>query len=288
MVSDRYLSFYSYKEVPELELFGYERQLRAVAAQSYSVAKENSALSVLIFGLPGTGKSVLPFVLAKHMKDNFRLYFSLALIKCDELILAKDVSKEIDLIARVIELSKIHAPSLIMFDEIDTLFTPISKAFSDSTKMTVFIRRLVSQQPPRTLLIGNTDYPNRIDFAVHRYFRSLIYLEPTTVCIVGEIIRRILKIEDSEAIAQELWRSLDEMGFVPMASDIFEACEDIKKRHAGRPISLSVEKLAESLAALTPGLPKDIVEQYEENQRSLIARSKQQEAYWNMEYQEAT
>lgn len=287
MIHETYLSFYSAKDIlTQPQLVNYEQQIRAGAALSYTVAQGKRPFAVMIFGIPGTGKGLFPFTLAKHVREGYGIHFSLAHIKCDELVTIQNVSQALDMINRIMILSEKHSPTFIVFDEIDALSASLPGLSSVSAVYTRLMRKLVRDLPSQTLMIGITNYPNNIDFAVRRRFQVSIYMEPTTVEITTKIIERILNRTDSEKLAQKLWEKLEENAFVPLGSDIAKACEMARELYASEDQQLSPERLVELLSATMPGANVETVKDYEQKHADLINRSKYQQEYWSKRYAE--
>jgi SpoVK/Ycf46/Vps4 family AAA+-type ATPase len=281
------LSFYTGEEIPHYEEFlGYDKQLHAVSVLSYLTAiKSLKSPLVILFGVPGTGKSVFPFMVARHVSEVYEIPFSLAFVKCDELTRIEPQSKVIDSIQRIINLSEENSPSIVVFDEIEALSQPIREASRESASLTHFMRRLIAREPSRLLLIGVTNYPSAVDFSVSRLTELWSYFKPPNVETIERIIQKMLRRSDSRELAVSLQEYFEKIGFVPMQSDLIVACRSLQERATGgEDWHPSTDDLAHELAVLTNASPKNGIVQYEKDFAPLIGRAAMQQEYWNERY----
>ena len=130
--------------------------------------------NVLLHGSPGTGKSTLALTLAVESK-----------MPCYNVSISHLVEKWIGASERnvryLFEVANAHAPSVIIFDEVDTI-CGTRKSSSDGTqRMTSELLTCMSRFP-KVMVIGTTNLPWTLDAAFIRRFQKLIFVSlPTEV-----------------------------------------------------------------------------------------------------------
>lgn len=273
------LEFYSPKKIPSKELIGYDLVKRAALGIGLAVAKGRGHF-IRAFGFPGTGKSVFGFDIAHRLNADFDLGYSMLYIRCDDLATRTiSTAKIIDELQQRVRQSRMNLPSITVFDEIDSLTTPIAEAEARVARLTRWVRDYAENCPERTFAIGVTNYPYRMDYSIFRRLGANLYFEPTPRPMVGDILKRFLKIEKCKEIGERLCQELEKDDFVPMGSDVVHACEVLKRLHQDIE-KLPPEKLCEDLIAHTGGVPRQFTEDYETKYRSLINRAKSQMQWW--------
>lgn len=273
------VTFYLPNEIPKEELIGYKLQREAALGIALTVIR-NGGHFIRVFGFPGTGKSVFTFDLANHLNHDFNVRCSMAYVKCDDLA-TKTVSTEriIKELKQNIDRASRNLPSIVTFDEIDSLTTPIAEAEARVARLTRWIRDYADNCPERTFAIGITNYPYKMDYSIFRRLGANVYFEPTSRDVISMIIRKLLKIRKCQEVSNMLCDRLEKSGFAFMGSDIIRACKFVKRFHK-RLRNISTEQLCTDLIAYGGGVPKEFVDDYKDRYKALIQRSLEQMQWW--------
>ncbi len=147
---------------------------------------------VLLFGPPGTGKTMLMRAIAKDIHAGFFL------VKTPDLISAYPGETERRL-SNIFAVATKNAPCILFFDEIDAMTRSRSQGNVDETHRQVLSQLLVEmdgfQKLKSVVVVGATNVPNLIDPAVLRpgRFDKAIYMPLPDVAGRKEIFRIYLK-----------------------------------------------------------------------------------------------
>jgi hypothetical protein len=225
-MSEENISFFTSEDIPKPLFFNYEPQMRAGVALCYEVGKRGSSRNVLVFGLPGAGKSTFPFALTNRTKKELHMDFSLGLIDCGYILARGRRAVDVGQISRVIDLVYKYRPSVLVLDEIDAIASAL--VAPGLAEFFYFFRRLFENLHPGLLLIGIAQNPRHVNESIVRSFHSLIYFGPVNSKMLEEMIRLSLGREDYAEIASRVWQAFKDRGFIPEGSSIIKACDDIR------------------------------------------------------------
>ena len=185
-------------------LEGVKAALRTAYVMAMAVHPEGTTLDapreVLLYGPPGTGKTLLAQAVSNSLDATF---FS---IRTGDL-LSSLFGKSPQLIASLFAEAADRAPSVVFFDELDSLTPSRDREISgaESRVLTAFLQSLggFSTKPdqPFVLTIGATNAPWQLDSALLSRFGSKIYVPlPDAACREG-----ILRLNiDNKGIRSEL------------------------------------------------------------------------------------
>ncbi|MFH2101497.1 MAG: AAA family ATPase [Candidatus Micrarchaeota archaeon] len=131
---------------------------------------------ILLFGPPGTGKTMLMRALAKELKYNF------IEVRCSQII-SKWLGESEKNIAEVFSNARKTAPTVLFFDEVDSLGKKRRSDSLDEVGQRVLSTLLqemdgASKSKANVIVIGSTNVPNELDPALLRpgRFDKIIYM----------------------------------------------------------------------------------------------------------------
>jgi len=220
---------------------------------------------ILLFGPPGTGKTLLAKAVATESESNF------IGVKGPE-ILSKWVGESEKAIREIFRKARMAAPTVIFFDEIDSIAPRRGFHASDSGVTDRIVNQLLSEMDglERTkdvVVIAATNRPDILDPALLRpgRFDRIIYVPPPD----EEARYQILKIHtrrmplDSDVDLRELARRTEYYTGADLEAVVIEAAlsaarEDINIQ------KVSKRHFEKALEKVKPSLSPEIVKSYEE------------------------
>jgi len=219
---------------------------------------------ILLYGPPGTGKTMLAKAVANESQANF------ISIKGPEL-LSKWVGESEKAVREVFKKARQVAPSIIFFDEIDSLVPRRGGAESDGGKaVDSVVNQLLTEidgveDMNDVIIIGATNRPDRLDPALVRpgRFDRLILIGSPDLETRKDIFklhtqRMKLKDVDLEELAQKT------QGYV--GADIESICREAAIRALREDITatkVSRDHFLEALKAVRPSITPEIDQAYE-------------------------
>ncbi|KAI9331605.1 P-loop containing nucleoside triphosphate hydrolase protein, partial [Obelidium mucronatum] len=129
---------------------------------------------LLLFGPPGTGKTLIGKCIATQSGAKF---FSIS----SSSLTSKWVGDGEKMVRALFAVARVHQPSVIFMDEIDSLLTQRTDGENEATRRikTEFLVQFDgcgTDSEDRILLIGATNRPHEIDEAARRRFRKKLYI----------------------------------------------------------------------------------------------------------------
>jgi transitional endoplasmic reticulum ATPase len=163
------------------EVVGLESQrtwLRRIAAERFSIERGEGRLpgGVLLFGPPGSGKTLLVHALAAELKPSF------VVIRGPE-IFSKWLGDTEEAIRHIFELARRMPPAIVFFDQLEAI-APVRGADRGSGTADRVVGQLLTELDQlggvdRVLVVGATNRPDLIDPSVLRAGRLGLHIEIT-------------------------------------------------------------------------------------------------------------
>ena len=129
---------------------------------------------MLLFGPPGTGKTMIGKAIASQLKSTFFSISSSSLV-------SKWIGESERLIKTLFKMASFMQPSIIFIDEIDSLLSCRSEGEMDvvrriKTEFFVQLDGINTGQNDKVLVIGTTNRPDYLDEAARRRFNKRLYV----------------------------------------------------------------------------------------------------------------
>ncbi|OIR56989.1 MAG: fidgetin-like protein 1 [Amphiamblys sp. WSBS2006] len=165
---------------------------------------------ILLFGPPGTGKTMLGRCIASQAKATF---FSISASS----LTSKWVGEGEKMVRALFAVSRAMQPSVVFVDEIDSLLTQRTEGEFEATRRikTEFLIQLdgaATDKDDRILIVGATNRPQEIDEAARRRMVKRLYIPLPNENARGVIVRKLLRKTAnslSEEHISEICRSTD-------------------------------------------------------------------------------
>ncbi len=222
---------------------------------------------ILLFGPPGTGKTMLMRALAKELKYNF------IEVKCSQ-ILSQWYGESEKNIAEVFETARKNAPTILFFDEIDAIAKKRSDNSTDEVTPRVVSELLqqldgAKKSDKPVLVIGATNLPNKLDPAILRPGRldKIIYMrlpnEKERVEILKVHLRGLPVDEDVDL--EEITRKTNRFSGADLKNLVVEAKRLAAKEALAKKkiVKITQEHLLKVLKHLKPSTSLAQLEMYE-------------------------
>eukprot|EP01062_Namystynia_karyoxenos_P027122 TRINITY_DN20910_c0_g1_i1.p1 TRINITY_DN20910_c0_g1~~TRINITY_DN20910_c0_g1_i1.p1 ORF type:complete len:393 (+),score=136.04 TRINITY_DN20910_c0_g1_i1:92-1270(+) len=157
---------------------------------------------VLLYGAPGTGKTLVAKALARSCKAAF------IEVRVESLF-GKWLGQSEQAVAAIFSLARKLQPSVIFVDELDSLLSRRSHddQHAYANAKTIFLRHwdgfATSESQHRVVVVGATNRPAALDSAVLRRLPVKLYLPPPQSAARLEILRILLRGEDLTGVDLE-------------------------------------------------------------------------------------
>lgn len=194
---------------PAPYIAGHEVELEAVAEFARFVASSNTSWAIMLFGWPGTAKTIFPRALARKLNEGGQP-FGLAQIRCQGLTAKLNVD---DVRQRLEQLDDFLArsadPKIIVFDELDA-FAPKRRDNPSLLRLSTWVMDFFDSDSPRleqTLLMGITNNPSEVDPAVRDRVPCSLYFDLPDRDVVEAMLGHI-GMPQAGRVADELFQQL--------------------------------------------------------------------------------
>ncbi|EZQ03794.1 ATPase AAA [Candidatus Acidianus copahuensis] len=293
-----------YIEVPEVKwddiggLIDIKEELREVAEyplkfqEYYEMAGIEPPKGILMFGPPGTGKTMLAKAVATESGANF------IAVRGPE-VLSKWVGESEKAIREIFRKARMYAPSVIFFDEIDAI-APMRGISSDTGVTERLVNQLLAEMDgieklENVVIIAATNRPDILDPALLRpgRFEKLIYVPPPDKPARYEILKvhtkKVVLAEevnleevaertdgytgaDLAALVREAAMRAIREGMKGCIEKVTEMCEpidkdcrDVKMKECIKGVSIKVETkhFEEAMKKVKPSVTQEMVQFYQ-------------------------
>ncbi|XP_050452752.1 fidgetin-like protein 1 [Cataglyphis hispanica] len=145
---------------------------------------------ILLFGPPGTGKTLIGKCIASQSKSTF---FSISASS----LTSKWIGDGEKMVRALFAVAKVHQPSVVFIDEIDSLLTQRSETEHESSRRlkTEFLVQLdgaTTSEDDRILIVGATNRPQELDEAARRRLVKRLYVPLPELEARKQIINNLL------------------------------------------------------------------------------------------------
>lgn len=222
---------------------------------------------ILLFGPPGTGKTMLMRALSKELKYNF------VEVKCSQ-ILSQWYGESEKNITEIFNNARKTAPTILFFDEIDSIGKKRSAAGTDEVTPRILSTLLQEMDgaiktKANVIVVGTTNIPNQLDPALLRpgRFDKIIYMRLPGVkgrVAIFKTLTKTLPLTD-DVDFQTLAKKTDRFSGADVKNVVKEAKrmaakEAVKK---GKIIPLSMQHFLRLIKLIKPSTTYDQIEEYE-------------------------
>ena len=251
----------------ELLIGGLHHQLEAlqelvnmtlVNPEVYSELNIAPPKGILLYGSPGTGKTLIASWLAKKASAN--------LVRLDNSIFSKFVGESESKVQEIFQEAMSSAPSVVLIDEIDSI-CPSRESSEEYQRriVTTFLTAMDSIQG-RVLVIATTNRPNSLDSALRRPGRFDKEVEVPVPSasdrkdIISLMFQKMKKVSLSEEEVN--WVVQQTHGFV--GADLVSMCREAGMRAIQRfkqngELSVTIGDIKGALSEVSPSSLRDIV-----------------------------
>ncbi len=251
------------------EWAGYEDQTRVAVTLGQNAVRQSRAESVLVFGLPGTGKSAFAWAVAKALQDK-GLPFSLLHVPCGQLAVGdpqvvRDSLREIESIVAQSQ----HYPMVIVLDEADAMLREQRHTSGLISFWCMSLLKWIEDFSRPALLLAIADNPGECDMWLLSRIGPSIYLRTPDVHLATLILAR-KQVDAAGVVAKELMRLMGDSEVVMTGRSLVEALKLARQLEPDFS-AMDAHQKARLLFGLIPSVPEQEVTSYRKRNRWKIS-----------------
>ncbi|KAG7202403.1 hypothetical protein KM043_018719 [Ampulex compressa] len=157
---------------------------------------------ILLFGPPGTGKTLIGKCIASQSKSTF---FSISASS----LTSKWVGEGEKMVRALFAVARVHQPSVVFIDEIDSLLSQRSETEHESsrrlkTEFLVHLDGATTTEDDRILIVGATNRPHELDEAARRRLVKRLYIPLPEFEARKQIINNLLGTIPNDLTDEEI------------------------------------------------------------------------------------
>ncbi|XP_072379253.1 fidgetin-like protein 1 isoform X1 [Diabrotica undecimpunctata] len=227
---------------------------------------------ILLFGPPGTGKTLIGKCVASQSKSTF---FSISASS----LTSKWVGDGEKMVRALFAVARVHQPSVIFIDEVDSLLSQRSDTEHESSRRikTEFLVQLdgaTTDNEERILVIGATNRPQELDEAARRRFVKRLYIPLPNYEARLQLVQQLIMNENHQ-LTFENFEKIAALSDGYSGADIKTLCSEaslgpirsidmtmIEHIQANEVRSLLMEDFEKSLNRVKSSVSPDDLEQY--------------------------
>ncbi|MCL4345655.1 MAG: ATP-binding protein [Candidatus Thermoplasmatota archaeon] len=226
----------------------------------------NPGGGLLLYGPPGNGKTFIVRALAREVSMNFIYVNPSSLFSQWFGNFEKNISS-------LFRAAKMLSPSILFFDELDSLFPSRDQSTSDASRRGVsqFLNEMggFREDPSKPVLIlGATNVPWQLDPAVTRpgRFDRLIYIPPPDSRSRAEIVRQYMSRVSRKGEID--FEKIGEMTQGYSAADMEYLCKYSSQKAFMKSVEgkgdemVTMDTFIESLEVVKPSVNRNVIERY--------------------------
>lgn len=234
---------------------------------------------LLLFGPPGTGKTLIGKCIASTSQSTF---FSISASS----LTSKWVGDGEKMVRALFTVARIHQPSVIFIDEIDSLLSQRSETEHESSRRikTEFLIQLdgvATGSEDRLLLIGATNRPQELDEAARRRFVKRLYIPLPCQEARREIVDRLIQQQKNNL-------TLDDLDTIAVKSEGFSGADvaNLCREAAMGPIRGLPLEVIQSISCqdVPPVQMSDFLMAFKHVKASVSPSDLQHYLSWNQQY----
>jgi len=222
--------------------------------EKYKKFKVSIPHGILLFGPPGCGKTFIIRKLAEELGYNF-----IELKHSD--VGSPYIHESANIIGKTFDLAKTNAPSIIFIDEISGLVPKRENLGMGSMykeeEVNEFLMQFNDSADAGVLVVGATNYPDRIDSAMLRSGRmdKLVYVPPPDFEARKELFRMGLSGRPHEEKID--YEKLAKLTEYYVSSDIELICNEAARLAVEVDIPINEDMIMKVLSRINPSITKD-------------------------------